>query len=113
MVNERFDGEESRLDELWREYREACPECDCSPNFMPELWARIEARETSSNWFGRMAKTLVTAALAASVVLGMLISWNNQPAVDFNGTYVEALAADHVSALEPLHLDRISQLEQH
>jgi hypothetical protein len=78
---------------------------------MPALWARIEAREVSTNWFGHVAKALVTAALAASVILGMMISSTNQSSAFFNATFVDALRADHVSTLEPLHLDRISYME--
>jgi hypothetical protein len=91
----------------------ACPIPEASANFMPALWARIEAREVSTNWFGSVAKTLVTAALAASVILGVMISISsiNQSPAFFNATFVEALRADHASTLEPLHLDRISQLE--
>jgi hypothetical protein len=78
---------------------------------MPAMWARIEAREVSTNWFGRVAKALVTAALAASVILGMMMSSTSQSTAFLNGTFVEALRADHASTLEPLHLDRISDLE--
>jgi hypothetical protein len=108
---------ENKLDELFRAYREACPDVDASVNFMPGLWARIEAREVSTNWFGRMAKALVVAGLAASVILGMLVSsmnngGNSGPLLDLNGTFVQALTEEHASTLEPLHLDRISELEQ-
>jgi hypothetical protein len=58
-----------------------------------------------------VAKTLVTAALAASVILGLMISSMNQSSAFLNATFVEALRADHASNLEPLHLDRISQLD--
>src|SRR5579863_5182506 len=75
------------------------------------MWAKIELREKSTNWFGRVAKTLVTVALAASVILAIIISSMNQSSAFFNATFVEALRADHASALEPLHLDRISQVE--
>lgn len=102
----------SDLDRLFRAYREACPDVEGGPNFMPQLWARIEAREKSSNLFGRMAKALVTAALAASVILGLLVSTASQTSFNYNGTYLEALMADHASGLEPLNLDRISELEQ-
>jgi hypothetical protein len=102
---------EARLDAIFRAYREACPEPVPSANFMPEIWAGIEAREVSTNWFGRVAKALVTAALAASVILGLMISSMNRPSAFLNATFVEALRADHASTLEPLHLDRISQLE--
>jgi|SRR5579863_1014578 len=105
---------EARLDEMFRAYRAACDYDDAaetSANFMPSMWAKIEAREVSTNWFGRVAKALVTAALAASVILGMMISSMNQSSAFFNATFVDALRADHASTLEPLHLDRISQLE--
>jgi hypothetical protein len=111
MAPGNSDEKEARLDELFLAYRAACPELEPGANFMPEIWARIEAREVSTNWFGRVAKALVTAAVAASVILGIIISSMNQSNAFFNATFVEALRADHASTLEPLHLDRISQLE--
>jgi hypothetical protein len=104
-------SEDARLNEMFRAYRAACPDPDASPNFMPAMWARIEARENSTTWFGSVAKALVTAALAASVILGLMISSNKQSSAFFDATFVEALRADQTSSLEPLHLDRISQLE--
>jgi hypothetical protein len=101
---------EARLDDLFRAYRTACSPPDASVNFMPHMWAGIEAREVSGNWFGRVAKTLVTAALAVSAILGLMISSINQSSAFFNATFVEALRADHAANLEPLHLDRIPQL---
>lgn len=101
---------EHRLDELFHAYRDACPVPETSASFMPEIWARIEAQEVSRNWFGQVAKALVTAALAASVILGMMGSSRNQPNPFFSATYVDAWRADHVSSLEPLDLDRISYM---
>ena len=115
---EQFSSSEKdrRLDGLFRAYREACPDVDAGVNFMPDMWAKIEARQVSTNWFGRMAKALVMAGLAASVILGMLVSsMNNRaatPVLDLNGTFIQALTEEHASTLEPLHLDRISELEQ-
>jgi hypothetical protein len=103
--------EDARLNEMFRTYRAACPDTDASPNFMPNMWAKIEARENSTTWFGSVAKALVTAALAASVILGMMISSTKQSSSFFDATFVDALSADHASSLEPLHLDRISYLE--
>lgn len=106
---------EARLDELFQAYRDACPIPETSANFMPALWARIEAREVSTNWFGQFAKGLVTAALAASVILGLMVSSKtpsrNPSSAFFNATFVDAWSADHVSALEPLDIDRISYME--
>jgi hypothetical protein len=111
MGNQDRPGAESQLDDLLRAYRDACPEPEPSVNFMPELWARIEAREVSTNLFGRMAKALVTAALAATAILGLMVSAYNRE-TQFNGTFVEALRVDRASSLEPLNLDRVSELEQ-
>jgi hypothetical protein len=109
---------EARLDDLFRLYRAACAVPEASMSFLPNLWARIEvvsdanaAREASGNWFGRVAKVLVTAALAASAILGIMISSRNQSSAFLNATFVEALGDDHTSTLEPLHLDRIYALE--
>jgi hypothetical protein len=99
---------EARLDHLFRAYRAACINPDASANFMPDMWARIEAREVSTNWFGRVAKALVAAALAASVILGMMSS-RHQSSAFLNATFVQALRADHASQLEPFRLDRISE----
>lgn len=109
----QYTGEpakEARLDEIFAAYRTACPDRDSSPNFMPELWARIEAREDTTNWFGRVAKALVTAALAASVILGMMVSSRSQSNAFFNGTFVDALGASHAATLEPLQIERISDI---
>jgi hypothetical protein len=112
---ERFSSggsDSSQLDELFRAYREACPDADPGVNFMPELWAKIEAREVSATWFSRMAGALVTAALAACVILGLMASSRNvQSNAYLTETYVEALQAEHASTLEPMSVERISYLE--
>src|SRR5580704_6026608 len=99
MEHEDRDAE---LSEWLQAYRSACPEPEPSVNFMPVMWAKIEARQVSTNLFGRMAKALVTAALATTVILGLMLStFNRQADPSFNGTYIEALSADHASSLEP------------
>src|SRR5690348_17082238 len=94
MEQESSSERETYLNDMFRAYRDACPDPDPSPNFMPAIWARIEAREGSRSWFGHVAKALVTAALAASVILGMMISGLNQPTSFFDATFVDALRAD-------------------
>jgi hypothetical protein len=110
MKQSTRDGE-ARLDELFRAYRASCPVAEADANFLPELWAGINARGASTNWFGRVARTLVMAAVAASAILATMIPTVEQPSAFFDATFVEALVADSASSLEPLHLDRISQFE--
>ena len=66
--------DEERLDALFQTYRKACPDPEASANFMPQLWQRIEARERTSTVFVRLARNLVTAALALSSVLALAIT---------------------------------------
>jgi len=107
------NSNEAELDQLFLAYRDACPDPEPSVNFMPEMWAKIEAREASSTIFNRMAKALVTAALGASVVMGLLsASYSQQAIPQSDGSYLQALTADHVQDLEPLQVERISELEQ-
>ena len=105
-------SDDNRLDDLFHAYREACGALEPSVNFMPAMWAKIEAREESSTIFSRCAKALVTAALGASVVMGLMSSSHTQPVPSFEGSYIQALAADRVSDLEPLQVERISELDQ-
>jgi hypothetical protein len=106
-------GREALLDAMFSAYRAACPNPDAGANFMPEMWARIEARENSVKWVGRIAKALIATAVAASVILGMISSGNQSSASNefFDATFVQALTADQASNLEPFRLDRISELE--
>jgi hypothetical protein len=103
--------EESQLDDLFKAFRESCDASPESPTFMPHIWARIEARRNSTNWFDSMAKALVTAAIAASAILGFLISSSNQSTAFYKAPFVDALVTDHAISLEPLHLDRLSELQ--
>ena len=108
---EQGNSSENRLDELFRAYRQACPDPEAGVNFTPTMWTRIEARELSTNnWFRRVAKVLVTAAVAASVILGLMVSSANHSTAFFNATFVDALQADQVATLEPLHIDRLSKM---
>jgi hypothetical protein len=103
---------DSDLDNLFRAYREACPDPEPSVSFMPAMWAKIEAREASGTIFSRLAKALVTAAVGASVVMGLMSASYNQPGPSYEGSYIQALAADRVSDLGPFQVERISDLEQ-
>jgi hypothetical protein len=87
------ENNEERLDALFQAYQEACPDRDPSPNFMPNLWQRIEARQTFTFSLRRMAGGFVTAALALSVALGVYMAIpNNNQAVNTPQSYIEALA---------------------
>ncbi len=82
-----------RLEKLWTAYRQATPEPEPSVNFMPELWARIEAARPSS-WalvFARLASRLVTVAAAVILAMSVYI-WS--PASSSSTGYVDSLASE-------------------
>ena len=105
--------DEERLDALFQTYRKACPDPEASANFMPQLWQRIEARERTSTVFVRLARNLVTAALALSSVLALAITVSHSRATVLpSETYVDVLEEDHarqnLDYFEPLHVEPIA-----
>jgi len=90
-MNSMHGNENERFDALMAAYRSACGSPEASANFMPELWARIESRQSVTFSFRRMANVFATASMALSLVLGIYLALpRSNPAV--SQSYVEALA---------------------
>jgi hypothetical protein len=88
-----MDRMDDKLDALWVEYREACPDPDASPDFMPKLWQRIEARRSeNSRVFRRVAQACIMATLAATILMVFTPSLQIDPIYGTN--YVDVLVAD-------------------
>jgi len=86
-------GDEERLDALFRAYRNVCPNPEAGANFMPDLWARIEARQSFAFSFRRIANALVPAAVALSIALGVYtLIPRSSPSSYAGQTYIEVLA---------------------
>lgn len=100
---------DEQLDALFRAFASACPDRDPSANFMPNLWRQIEARQTYTFSFRRMANALVTAAVALSIALGVYMAIPHTSTTSGAQSYVEALAEanaiDAPDIVGPLHLD--------
>jgi len=94
---ERMDqgGANEKLDALFAQYREACPDREASASFMPRLWERIEARRSavSSSWFRLWAEVWLLATLAVAIVIGgvLIPRFENPPA--YQASYVDVLTA--------------------
>ena len=105
-----------RLDQLFLEYRDACDAPELSAGFMPALWQKIEARQSTSWVFKRVSGWFVAASAAASAVLALALL--STPAITggasniYADTYVDALAADHIAEYtlytEPVHVDNVA-----
>jgi hypothetical protein len=91
-MNSMHGSDDQRLDALFRAYHDACRAPEAGVNFMPNLWARIESRQRFTFSFRRMANALTTAAVALSLVLGVYMAIPRSSSIDYNQTYVEALA---------------------
>ena len=97
MENNGIEGklEASKLDALFAEYRNTFEDVDSSPNFMPNLWKKIEARRMESvSIFRRFAQAcmLATAALTVAMVILIPRLQNEQ----YNtASYVDVLDAAH------------------
>lgn len=114
MQYEDMSNSDERLDRLFLEYRDACEPPELGVNFMPALWQKIEARQSSSWIFKKVSGWFVAASAAASAVLALaLLTTPSMPvAASYADTYVDALAADHISEYtlytEPVHADNVA-----
>ena len=94
-----MDRMDDQLDGLWVEYRQACPEPDPVPDFMPRLWQKIEKRRSdSARVFRRLAQICVMATVALTLLMGAVLIPRIQAEAFFAGTYADQLAAEHLNA---------------
>jgi len=91
-MNSMRGNDDQKLDALFGAYRAACGSPEPGANFMPELWARIESRQSFTFSFRRMANAFATAAVALSLALGVYMSIPRSGPV-YNEGYVDALVA--------------------
>jgi hypothetical protein len=91
---ENFDN--SGLGEFFQRYKEACPDVEPGPNFMPALWQRIEARHSFWFVFSRLGKTFMTASAAVCLLL-LVLNFVTTPQTFIAPTYVDQLMADHTA----------------
>jgi hypothetical protein len=90
---------DDKLQSLWTEYRDACPDTEAGPEFMPELWKRIDARrQSATSWLRRWAEVCVVAAIAAALVMSTVVipSYMREPV--YESHYVDVLNAAETSA---------------
>jgi len=108
-MNFMHGSDDQQLDALFRAYHDACEVPEASANFMPNLWARIESRQRFTFSFRRVANALTTAAVALSLALGVYMSIQRSSSVEYNQTYVEALA--DANTPDPMDLVNPATLE--
>jgi hypothetical protein len=111
-MNPMRGSDDEKLDALFRAYA-AIPTPDASANFMPELWQKIESRQTFTFSFRRMANALATAALVLSIALGAYMAIPRSSPTYPSQSYIEALAEanslDTPEIVGPVRLDMSEQ----
>ena len=78
------------LDGLFADYKRALPDRDASPNFMPQLWRRIEARQNTVFRVKRLSQYFVAAAAAICILFATMLAVPSGPEV--SSSYVDVLA---------------------
>jgi hypothetical protein len=101
----------AELQSLFASYRNALPDPEPGPDFMPQLWAKIEIRQNTAYSFGRIARGFVTAALALCLLMTLIsVSPLGSKRFVISSTYLDVLSEDHsddVAEAELLHVDNL------
>lgn len=90
-----MDRWNNELDGLFAEYKQAIPDSDPGANFMPELWRKIEARQSFTLRVRKLTQVFVGAAAAVCLLFAMIevVPGSSRPEV--HGSYIDVLAAAH------------------
>ena len=92
---ESMEPMDAKLDRLLVAYKQAVPDPEVSPQFMPKLWQKIDARRNESlSIFRRLAEVCVMATLALALLMSVLLP-QAEPGVA--GNYVDALKDEQAS----------------
>ena len=95
MSDEKFSAEDAELDQLFQQYRSACPDLEPGANFMPALWKKIESRRNLWFHFGRLGKNALAMSGALCLVL-LALNFTTSPEVITN--YADAFLPDDANA---------------
>jgi hypothetical protein len=82
----------NELDRLFEQYRSAVPDPEPGVNFMPELWRKIEARQTFLLRLKKLTQVFVVAAAAICLLLGIALQVPVATDRQVSGNYVDVLA---------------------
>lgn len=105
------DQLDPRVARLFAEYRQALPDMEGSSAFLPGLWQRIDARQNYATGFRRVARMIITAAAAVSLLMGAWIV-NQRQSAYYNNTYVELLAAGTHDGMDEVEIVHASERQR-
>ena len=83
---------EERLARMLAAYRNACPDVEGGPGFMPGLWERIDSRRSYTFRIARVAQGFVTAAAAICMLFVIILSEPfSGTSLFYTSTYIDEL----------------------
>lgn len=82
----------NELGQLFSRYKALVPDREPSANFMPELWLKIEARQSLVLRIRRLTQVFVAAAAAICIVFATYMAVPHSDNSVLNGNYVDVLA---------------------
>ncbi len=88
-----MDQFNDELNALLAKYKAAVPDPDPSANFMPELWRKIEARQSLLLRIRKLTQVFVGAAAAVCLLFAMIEVVPGVTGREVRGNYVDVLAA--------------------
>jgi len=86
---------DQELDRLFAAYRDAVPDPEPSPAFLPKLWEAIEARRTFRLRFQRASRLLITASGAIWLAMAMVLIIESTVSNSRPGPAIDLLADSH------------------
>ena len=90
-----MDQFNDELNALFARYKAAVPDPDASGNFMPQLWRKIEARQTLMLRVRKLTQVFMGAAAAVCLLFAMVQVAPSGSRPEVHASYVDALAAAH------------------
>lgn len=87
-----MDQWNDELKSLFESYRAATPDPEPSANFMPELWRKIESRQSIMLRVRKVSQIFLAAAAALCIVFATILSIPAGSRPDSRGSYVDVLA---------------------
>ncbi len=90
-----MDRWNDQLNGLFAEYKQAIPDPDPGANFMPELWRKIEAKQSFTLRVRKLTQVFVGAAAAVCLLFAMIEVIPGASRPEVHGSYIDVLAAAH------------------
>ena len=90
-----MDNLNRELDSMLAAYRQAMPDPEASPEFMPTLWRKIDARRNLVFRLGRLTRVFLTSAAALCLLMMGALTLPRSDQGVARPSYVDVLAESH------------------